>query len=176
MHPQKRHRWAQEYFAWQRVTSMDLIGSPQTLPVERLRFQHTPRTEGILISLWQKLSDIINRLFPVRPLPINEEALAQLDPDKIYVENVRSLLNVSFKEAEAICEAAARQGLFKKGVEVLCPDGTVGADVDSEKPLPPAVECWVEEEGHLEPRILNTDELKKIIYYRLNSASRIAHA
>ncbi len=126
--------------------------------------------------MWQKLLNIIRRLVPVSNVELNLDALDQLDPEKIYVENVRSVLDVSLKEAEAICETATRQGLFTKGVEVLCPDGSVGAIADSINLLPDKVECWIEEEGHLEPREFETNGLQKIIYYRLNRASRIAHA
>lgn len=126
--------------------------------------------------MWQRLLEIIRRRIPISDVQLNLDALAQLDPEKIYVENVRSMLAISFKEAEAICETAARQGLLKKGVEVLCPDGSVGAIADSERLLPEKVECWFEEEGHLEPREIDTHGLQKVIYYRLNKSSRIAHA
>jgi hypothetical protein len=126
--------------------------------------------------LWQKFLEIISRILPLRPLAVNEEALAQLDPEKIYIENVRSLLNVSFQEAEAICEAATRQGLFKKGIEVICPNGAVAAAVEFGKLLPKYVECWVEEDGQLEPREMETNALQKITYYRFNRAGQVAHA
>jgi hypothetical protein len=126
--------------------------------------------------LWQRLLKVINNLLPVEPLHIKEEALTELDPNRIYVENVRSLLDVSYKTAEAICETATRQGLFKRIVEVRCPDGAVGAEAESEELLPDHVECWVDEEGHLEPRETETNALQKVIYYRLSESSRIAHA
>lgn len=131
-------------------------------------------TEGTV--LFQKLLDIIDRLFPVRPLSINEEALAQLDPDKIYIENVRSLLDVSYQDAKTLCEAATRQGLFRKQVEVLCPDGAVAATADAENLLPDHVKCLVEEDGELEPREMDTNDLQKITFYRFNRTGQVAHA
>ena len=126
--------------------------------------------------MWQRLLTIIRKLVPAAPVAVDVKALTQLDPEKIYVENVRSVLDISYKEAEAICETATRQGLFEKGIEVLCPDGSVGAIADTETHLPERVECWFEEEGHLEPREMDTHDLQKVTYYRLNKPSRVAHA
>jgi hypothetical protein len=97
-----------------------------------------------------------------------EEALSHLNPEKIYVENVRSVLGVSAKEAERICDAAARQGVFERCVEVLCPDGVVAAAAESESGLPAQVPCWSEQEGHFEEIEVPVDTLQKRVYYRLH--------
>ena len=124
----------------------------------------------------RKLLDIISNILPLNPLAGKEEALAQLNPDKIYVENISALLDVSYNSAKAICETATRQGLFNKGIEVKCPDGRVAFEAPEETRLPETVTCWVEEEGHLEAREMDTNALEKNIYYRLSDSSRVAHA
>jgi len=97
--------------------------------------------------------------------------LSRLNPDKFYIENVRSILGVSHVAAVQICEAAVRQGLFERRVEVVCPDGAVAASADTEANLPETVRCWHEEEGLLEPEELPTKQLEKTTFYRLNDKS-----
>lgn len=97
--------------------------------------------------------------------------LASLNPDKFYVENVRSILGVSYAAAVGICETAVRQGLFERRVEVVCPDGAVAASADVEAHLPETVRCWHEAEGHLEAEELPTNSLEKKTFYRLNDKS-----
>lgn len=118
--------------------------------------------------MFQRFFDIISRALAVNPIAGKEELLAQLNPDKIYVENVRSLLGVPNKVAVGICETAVRQGFFKRKVEVMCPDGVVAAEADTEEKLPPRVNCWIEMEGQLEQKEMPTDSLRKMIFYQLN--------
>jgi hypothetical protein len=98
--------------------------------------------------------------------------LSQIDTHKIYVENVRSLLDITHAEAVRILETAVRQGVFEKRVEVLCPDGTVAASADNEDSLPPHVNCWVEDEdGHLEEADIPTKGLKRVVFYSVDERS-----
>ena len=111
---------------------------------------------------------------------VGSEALSQLDPDKIYVENVRSVLGVSSKEAERICESAVRQGVFDRFIEVLCPDGVVAAQAASDAELPDTVMCWTDEGGWtddggptyeggtIEETEIPVRKLRKRIFYRLH--------
>jgi len=117
------------------------------------------------MQLLKKLFQIISNFIPrSEGLPEMEASLlTRLNPDKIYVENVRSILGVSYKNALSICETAVRQGVFVKAVEVKCPDGSVAATAPSRDQLPPEVNCWEQEDGHLEPETLNTSELETTI-------------
>src|SRR2546423_7111465 len=108
-----------------------------------------------------KFLNIISRVLPNNSDSEVEKALAELDPDKIYVENVRSVLHVSQQKAFDLCETAVRQGFFKRAVEVKCPDGAVAVSADSEADLPLTVHCWKEEEdGHYEEVELPTNTLQ----------------
>ena len=111
----------------------------------------------------------ISRLVPLDPLSGREAELARLDPYKIYVENVRSVLGVSSSRAKRICETAVRQGLFSRCVEVSCPDGAIATSAQSEEELPEMVHCWQEEEGGLQEVEIATRRLPKTIFYRLKS-------
>jgi hypothetical protein len=124
------------------------------------------------MRLLEKLFQIISKVAPTPNLSEKQaELLSCLNPDKFYIENVRSVLGVSHAAAVQICEAAVRQGLFERRVEVVCPDGAVVASADTEANLPETVRCWHEEQGLLEPEELPTRQLEKTIFYRLNDKS-----
>jgi hypothetical protein len=114
----------------------------------------------------EKFFGLIVKLLPSSGLSGKEEAISRLDPDKIYVENVRSVLGVSSTEAERICESAARQGVFDRFIEVLCPDGVVATLADSEAKLPTTVMCWSDEDS--EEIEIPVRELCKRVFYRLH--------
>jgi hypothetical protein len=124
--------------------------------------------------LFEKFLRIISRFAGDDPLAGREAALAKLNPDKFYVENVRSVLGVSHRSAVTICETAVRQGVFRRGIEVLCPDGAAAASAERADQLPPTVRCWVEQDGHLEEEHYPTESLRKLTFYRL--ADDTAHA
>lgn len=119
------------------------------------------------MSLASFLRTIASALTPDAFAGVNIQALAKLDPNKIYLENVRSVLGVSSKRALAICEAAVSQGAFQKGVEVRCPDGTVAASAGSTGELPRIVTCWTDTGDGFEPVELETESLEKATFYRL---------
>jgi hypothetical protein len=124
------------------------------------------------MRLLERLFQIISKIAPTPRLSEKEaELLASLNPDKFYVENVRSILNVSHAAAVQICEAAVRQGLFERRVEVMCPDGAVAASAQTESDLPETVRCWHEEDGLLESEDLPTKQLEKTTFYRLHEGS-----
>lgn len=104
-----------------------------------------------------------------------EEALARLDPEKIYVENVRQALGVTTRIATVLCETAVRQGVFVRAVEVRCPDGSVPAIAATEADLPPVVRCHVEDEGFADEVEVLTTTLPKVVFYRLSDPAE-AHA
>ncbi len=121
-----------------------------------------------------KFLDITSNLLQPDPIAGIEEALARLNPDKIYVENVRSVLGISHKRAVGVCETAVRHGLFKRGVEVLCPDGSVGVSASREEDLPSSVNCWTQEVGGYEEKTFPTDTLQKITFYQLDDQPKPA--
>ncbi len=117
---------------------------------------------------FQKLFEIIGSLLPERSLIRNPELLSRLNPDKIYLENVRSIFNISSKSAQRYCDTAVRQGVFLQFVEVVCPNGSVAASAESESSLPKTVSCWMQSDGNYDEKIFKTSELPKNVFYRLN--------
>jgi hypothetical protein len=123
------------------------------------------------MSLFDRFLNTISVLSPSLLSDKNALLLTTIDPHKIYVENVRSVLGVSYAEALRILETAVRQQVFEKRVEVLCPDGTVAASASKEEELPQNVCCWTEEDGVPEKESFPTASLKKVTWYRLNEHS-----
>jgi hypothetical protein len=122
--------------------------------------------------LWyERFSDAIASAFGGALGGREAAELARLNPDKIYVENVRSLLRVSHKTALSVCETAVRQGFFARSVEVLCPDNAVAASAPTEAELPETVRCWSEHDGDMVETEHATRDLAKVRFYRLNDES-----
>lgn len=119
--------------------------------------------------MWlKKLFNIINSSIRQKTLSAEEEtALLNLNPDRFYIENVRSLLGISHTEAIRVCETAVRQGVFKRGIEILAPDGSVVASAESEADLPRRVQFWMDEGGHHEEAEADAATLQKQSFYRL---------
>jgi len=59
------------------------------------------------------LSDIINN---------KANILSRLDPDRIYVENIRGFYNLPFKVARFLCDMAVKQHYFSKHIGIVCPN------------------------------------------------------
>jgi hypothetical protein len=115
-----------------------------------------------------KFLDTISSFVPGSPSARLAEVIAGLNPDKIYLENVRSALGVSSVKAQRICESAVRRGVFRRGVEVACPDGSAGASAQNESELPKTIRCRQEERGDFDEIEIATDTLPKTVFYRLN--------
>ena len=127
------------------------------------------------MSLFNRFLETISSMFPSGLTGKKTKQLLALNPNKIYVENVRSILGVSHGEAVRILETAVRQGAFKKLVEIQCPDGTVVASAEKEEDLPHTVHCWKEDdEGNLEEGYLDSQSLRKNTFYRVNERERAA--
>jgi hypothetical protein len=60
-----------------------------------------------------KLLNIINK---------RAEILSHIDPDRIYVENIRSFFNIPFPLAKYYCNMAVKQNFFAKKFGIVCPN------------------------------------------------------
>lgn len=114
--------------------------------------------------LFQRFLNTISTVLPDR-LMGDMDALTRLNPKKIYLENVRSVLGVSASTAQRICDTGVRQGAFEKWVEVVCPNGAVAASAKVEESLPETVRCWTDDHEEV---YLPTRDLRKTVFYRLN--------
>jgi hypothetical protein len=96
------------------------------------------------------------------------DVLSRLDPNRIYIENVRSLYGIPTPIAKLLCEMAVRQGLFEKRVSVECPnEGRVLTTAASEKELPQTIYCENCEALEKEKYEFALNECRIVKYYKL---------
>ena len=124
----------------------------------------TAKTLAILMLLSKRFLQIISDRIVATPGRL--KAFSGLDPQRIYVENVRALLGTTTWIARQICETAVRQGLFVKRIQILCPDGAAAATVDDEEELPAEVQCCREIDGESEPFTEPTARLDRLLFYQ----------
>lgn len=95
--------------------------------------------------------------------------IEQTDPDRIYVENVRSFFNISTRLAKLLCQLAVRQGIFKKKFGVECKNKSCLRIINiykSKEEIPKHIECLTcQLEGDLDFKFETTD-LEIIEYYQ----------
>jgi len=97
------------------------------------------------------------------------QAIKNVDPGKIQVENVRSVLNTSRRSAEIICEYGVQEGVFEKRVGFICPnEGKIIADFPYyEKNLPEFLTCNTCENSDVEPCVFRITDLEYVKFYKL---------
>jgi len=94
--------------------------------------------------------------------------ISLINPQKIYVENIRAMMNVSTKKARLFCEMAVKESVFVRRIGVVCPnDQRIIAEYNDESELPDEITCKVCEIGEIDPSTFKTAELQKIIFYKL---------
>lgn len=93
----------------------------------------------------------------------------ETDPDRIYVENVRSFFNISTRLAKYLCKIAVRQGIFRKKIAVECKNGNCTRIIevfDKEEDIPENIKCFMcELEGESE-YTFRTSELNIVEFYQ----------
>lgn len=110
----------------------------------------------------QRIADVI----PLAGVPLDR--LARLDPDRVYLENVRSLLEVSTFSAKLVCETAVRRGIFIRRTSLICPDGSVAWTGGPEDDPPATLRCWHETEYGPEPEAIARESLRREEFFVLN--------
>lgn len=64
------------------------------------------------------------------------------DPQRIYIENIRSFYNMSFQAAKFFCEMAVKENYFKKKIGVRCPQcDKLLFSVDNRSEIPKIIKC-----------------------------------
>lgn len=97
-----------------------------------------------------------------------KEILRNTDPQRIYIENVRSFFGISTTMAKALCELAVREGLFMRCTAILCPiDEQVVDEACDDDPLLETIHCDVCEGFGRERSDYLTKECKSLDFYRV---------
>jgi predicted RNA-binding Zn-ribbon protein involved in translation (DUF1610 family) len=96
------------------------------------------------------------------------DLLSLTDPDRIYVENIRSIFNLPTKVAKFLCEVAVRSGEFEKMYGIKCPNCGRTIKVSAEvKNLPKTFTCTVCEALEEETCVFDTADSMIFTFYRL---------
>lgn len=97
------------------------------------------------------------------------QTINTIDPGNIYIENVRSILNVSKSSAKQICEIAVSENLFIKKIGIVCPnEDRIIDEFDSIDEIPEEISCRNCEASEEDNFLFKTAQLKKIEFYKLN--------
>ncbi|TBO36377.1 hypothetical protein [Pedobacter kyonggii] len=94
----------------------------------------------------------------------------QLNPQRIYVENVRSIYNIPHFAAKLFCEMAVIEGIFIKKIGVECKNNDcerIIISVENTNQLPDIISCKnceILERNQFE---FSKNELKTITFYAL---------
>lgn len=92
------------------------------------------------------------------------------DPDRIYVENVRSFFNISSRLARFFCEIAVRRGLFEKKIAIECLNEDCKRIIkvfDNAEQLPKEITCIICEAEGNEKYSFDISEYKIVEFYKL---------
>lgn len=95
--------------------------------------------------------------------------IEETDPDRIYVENVRSFFNISTKWAKYICKLAVRQGIFRKKFAVTCKNENCERIIgvfNSEEDIPDKIDCLHCEIDGKYDYSFSSNELEIVEYYQ----------
>lgn len=107
-----------------------------------------------------------------------KNAIHSLDPDRIYVENVRSILNVNSRLAKIVCNLAVKKGYFKRYYAVECKNDSCGRIIESfeeKEEIPSELHCYICKDDGLEKTSFKKEELKTIVFYQYQKGTYKVH-
>ena len=121
--------------------------------------------------MWlKKFFQIIDKTPIGRFVDKKVELIESTDPDRIYVENIRSFFNLTTPIAKVLCEMAVRDKLFKKKVGFECPNcGRIINSYNSNSEIPKKIKCDTCELLEKEDYLFNEINVNKITFYQLNN-------
>jgi len=97
------------------------------------------------------------------------EIIEKTDPDRIYVENVRSFFNIPNRWARFLCKMAVKQGIFRRKYAIECKNDDCKRFIevfDSENAIPEYIECLTcQLDGHTDYSF-KTEDLNIVEFYQ----------
>lgn len=123
---------------------------------------------ALLKMLFEKFSNIIDRSPIGKAVDYRQKLIEETNPDRIYVENIRSFFHIPFGLAQWLCDEAVREGLFEKRFGLLCPncDSMIWDFADGEQP-PLHLQCESCQVLDEEKSRCDSSACRKIPFYRL---------
>lgn len=94
--------------------------------------------------------------------------LETLDPERIYVENVRYLFGVNEEQAQTLCDKAEADGFFERWVSYEHPTlGRILVEAPfGQEPEDKLYHCDVSEAHDMEKSDFRLSELRKRVFFR----------
>lgn len=102
---------------------------------------------------------------------INRKAkiVESTDPDKIYVENIRSFFGITTRMAKYLCEVAVKNGVLKKQYGVVCKNDSCKRIIkryDKREDIPQGISCKTCELMEEVVFDFNIEELEVLEFYQ----------
>ena len=97
--------------------------------------------------------------------------IENINPEKIYVENVRSFFKVPSMVARLMCEMAVVDSLFVKKYGIVCPNSDCRRIIESyydKNSIPEEITCEICENEESEKFTFKVSKLEIIEFYQLN--------
>ncbi len=98
--------------------------------------------------------------------------IEQLNPERIYVENVRQIYNMPNFAAKIFCEMAVIEGIFERKIGIECPNlecGRIILSVNKSSEIPNEVRCMNCEILEKDTFSFSSSKVHQIVYYKLLS-------
>lgn len=98
-----------------------------------------------------------------------KKVIDSFDVDRIYVENVRSVLRTNTRIAKLICDLAVKKGFFEKFYALACQNDSCAriiASYSSLDQIPESITCQLCEEDGEEKSTFKSSDLEVITFYK----------
>lgn len=95
--------------------------------------------------------------------------IEETDPDRIYVENIRSFFNIPTRWAKFLCKLAVKHGIFRRKYAVECSNDNCNRIIkvyNTKEEIPKEIECLT---CQLDGKVnfsFNTEDLNIVEYYQ----------
>ena len=120
--------------------------------------------------LLEKFLNLIDKTWIGRSIDRKRELIANTDPDRIYVENIRQFFHMPYRLAKSLCEMAVREKIFNKKEGVICPScGRIIKSCEAGESLKGAITCTVCQSNEEESYSFDVNNLDRRIFYQLKA-------
>ena len=123
----------------------------------------------------EKFFNLIDNSFVGRFVSKKAELVRSTDPNRIYVENIRSFFNINTFMAKFFCEMGVKEGILVKNIGLVCPNEEDGRIIKSmsysdfkAKSGEEMIVCDLCELNGLDDYEFKLKDLRTIIYYSIN--------
>lgn len=121
--------------------------------------------------LLEKFLPIIDKSIIGKTVFNKQNIIEKTDPDRIFIENIRSFFNLRFSTAKFFCELAVKEKIFNRKIGYICPNNGCNEriifSVSDGKAVPKKITCKMCKLNEENEFIFLTKDLKKLTFYQL---------